>query len=259
MAWYSNAAARLGVLAQDVAADGSPVGSAVTMPGTGDMRVGMIGLTPIVARAGGGIYVAYPTGYPAMNRVRLWRVGAGSAPVRSRASGGTGSPPVTIAAASDGRLWVVWVANRGGAPHVLAQRSNRTASTFGATVDAGRPRGSPAAYRLGASPIGGALDVLANFNIGTEPRSASYHRRILPGLTLSASPRRLRRGSAAGRALRRQRRGRSGARRARESRRRIRPHRPGRTRDASTPGQAVTAKAAKPGYTAAQRRLRARG
>ena len=193
MAWYSSASGRLGVLAQDVAPDGSPVGSAVTMPGTGDMRVGMAGLTPIVARAGGGIYVAYPTGYPAMDRVRLWRVGAGSARQIARLRG-TGGSPVTIAAASDGRLWVVWVDNRGGAPHVLAQRSNRTASTFGATVDAGRPRGSPAAYRLGASPIGGALDVLANFNIGTEPRSATYHRRILPGLTLKAAPRRLRRG-----------------------------------------------------------------
>jgi hypothetical protein len=257
MAWYSNAAGHLGVLAQDVAAEGSPVGSAVTMPSTSSMRVGMIGPTPIVARPGGGIYVAYPTGYPAMDRVRLWRVGAGNAPVIARV-GGTGSPAVTIAAASDGRLWVVWVANRGGASHVLARRSNRAATRFGATVDAGRPRGSAAAYRLGASPIGGALDVLANFNIGTEPRSASYHRRILPGLRLRASPRRLRRGgpqdvrfvvSDAGDPVRGARvtAGRASGLTARDGRVTLR-----------LPGQAVTAKAAKPGYAAAQRRLRAR-
>ena len=193
MAWYSNAPGHLGVLAQDVVADGSPAGSATTMPGTSAMRVGMLGLTPLAARRGGGHYVAYPTGYPAMTRVRLWRVGAGNAPVIARV-GGTGSPAVTIAAASDGRLWVVWVANRGGAPRVLARRSNRAASRFGATVDAGRPKSSAAAYRLGASAVGGALDVLANFSIGTEPRSATYHRRILPGLTLKARPGRLRRG-----------------------------------------------------------------
>lgn len=257
MAWYSNASGHLGVLAQDVAANGSPVGSAVTMPGTSDMQVGMIGPTPIVARPGAGFYVAYPTGYPTMDRVRLWRVGSGNAPVIARL-GGTGGVPVTIAAASDGRLWVVWVHNRGGAPHVLAQRSNRAATRFGATVDAGRPRGSPAAYRLGASPIGGALDVLANFNIGTEPRSATYHSRILPGLTLRASPRRLRRGrpqdvrfvvSDAGDPVRGARVTAGGA--------------SGLTaQDGSVtlrlPGQAVTVKAAKRGYTAAQRRLGAR-
>ena len=257
MGWYSNASGHLGILAQDVAGTGSPVGSAVTMPNTSDMQVGMIGPTPIVARPGGGIYFAYPTGYPAMDRVRLWRVGAGNARVIARV-GGTGSPAVTIAAASDGRLWVVWVANRGGAPHVLARRSNRSAARFGATVDAGRPRGSAAAYRLGSSPSGGALDVLANFNIGTEPRSASYHRRILPGLTLRASPGRLRRGSPqdvrfvvsdAGDPVRGARvtaRGASG-RTTRDGRVTLR-----------LPGQAVTVKAAKPGYTAAQRRLRAR-
>ena len=257
MAWYSSASGRLGVLAQDVAADGSPVGSAVTMPGTGDMRVGMAGLTPIVARAGGGSYVAYPTGYPGMDRVRLWRVGAGSARQIARLRG-TGSSPVTIAAATDGRLWVVWVDNRGGAPHVLAQRSNRAASTFGATVDAGRPRGSPAAYRLGASPIGGALDVLANFNIGTEPRSATYHRRILPGLTLKAAPRRLRRGV------------RQDVRfvvtDARDPVRGARVRAGGASGltalDGSVtlrlPGRALTATATRSGYTAAHRRLPAR-
>ena len=257
LAWYSNATGRLGVLAQDVAADGSPVGSAVTMPGTGDMRVGMIGLTPIVARAGGGLYVAYPTGYPTMNRVRLWRVGSGSTSTIARL-GRTGSKPVTIAAAADGRLWVVWANTRGGVPHVLAQRSNRTASRFGATVDAGRPRGSAVAFQLGASPTGGALDVLTNFSIGTAPSSATYHRRILPGLTLRARPSRLRRGlpqdvrfvvSDAGDPVRgaRVRAGGASGLTAQDGGVTLR-----------LPGRAVTARAAKQGYTGAQRRLRAR-
>lgn len=257
LAWYSNAAGRLGVLAQDVASDGSPVGSAVTMPGTSAMEIGMLGLTPIAARAGGGFYVAYPTGFPRMTEVRLWRVGAGSAPTIARL-GGNGNQPVTIAAAPDGRLWVVWVDNRSGAPRVLARRSNRSASRLGAIVDAGGVKDSPASYRLGASPAGGALDVLANFNIGTEPRSATYHRRILPGLTLEARPTRLRRGERTSvrftvrdagdpvQGVKVRVGGTAGT-----------TNRSGRV-ELRLPGRTVTARASKRGYTPAAKRLRAR-
>ena len=256
MAWYSSASGQLGVLAQDVAADGSPIGSATTMPGTSDMQIGMLGRTPLVARAGGGFYVAYPTGYPSMNRVRVWRVGSGAAQTIARLH--TGNHPVALAAAPDGRLWAVWADSRRGAARILASRSNERATRFGAVVNAGRAARAPVAYQLGASPIGNALDVLANFNIGSSSRSATYHRRILPGLALSARPSRLRRGVrqsvdfvatdagdpvsgvrvAAG--------GVSGA----------------TARDGSVTlrlaGRAVTARATKSGYTSATRRLRVR-
>jgi hypothetical protein len=256
LAWYSSASGHLGVLAQDVAADGSPVGSAVTMPGTGDMAIGMLGLTPLVARTGGGFYVAYPTGYPRMNRVRVWRVGSGTAPAIARL--GSGNHPVALAAAPGGRLWVVWGDTRGGAARVLARRSNENATRFGAVVDAGRAARAPATYQLGASPVGNALDVLANFNIGTQPRSATYHRRIKPGLTLTARPSRLRRGVRQGvdfvvtdagdpvRGVRVTAGGASGA--------------TGRDGGVTlrVPGRTVTARATKAGYTSATRRLRAR-
>lgn len=193
MAWYSNAAGRLGVLAQDVAADGSPIGSAVTMPGTGDMRIGMLGRTPLVARKGGGLYVGYPTGSPAQTRIHLWRIGTGSTREIARVSG-SGNQPVAVAAADEGRLWVAWVRNRGGVPEVLARRSNRGATVFGATVDAGRAPGSMAAYHLDASAAAGALDLIGNFGIGVTSATAAFHRRVLPGLTLKASPGRLRKG-----------------------------------------------------------------
>ena len=51
------------------------------------------------------------------------------------------------------------------------------------------------AYKLDGSAAGGALDVLGNFNIGTTSTAVTSHRRILPGLTLRASPGRLRRGA----------------------------------------------------------------
>ena len=193
LAWYSNAAGHLGVLAQDVAADGSPVGSAVTMPKTDDMAIGMIGRTPVVARKGGGFYVAYPTGFPSQNRIRIWRVGTGDAPVIAKVSG-SGSQPVTVTADDGGRLWVAWAQNTNGVAQVLARRSNKAATVFGATVKAGRAPNSTAAYRLDASPFKGALDIVGNFNIGATSATAAYHRRILPGLTLTASPDTLRKG-----------------------------------------------------------------
>jgi hypothetical protein len=186
MAWYSNATGRLGVLAQDVNADGSPLGAPVTMPTTGAMNVGMLGRTPLVARRGGGFHVAYP----APGGVRVWRVGAVKAPVIARVDN---SPAVAIAAAGDGRIWVLWTKGFGD-PDVLARRSNKDATRFGATVNAGHPQDALQAYKLDASAAGNALDALANFNIGTTSRAVTSYRRLLPGLTLQASPSRLRNG-----------------------------------------------------------------
>jgi hypothetical protein len=186
MAWYSNATGRLGVLTQEVNADGSPGPGPRTMPGTGGMNVGMLGRTPLAARSGGGFYVAYPT----PTGVRVWREGGGQAPVVARIDN---SPAVAVAAAGDGRIWVLWTKGFGD-PDVLARRSNRGATRFGATVNAGHPGGAMQAYKLDANVFGNAIDVLGNFNIGTTTDAVTSYRRLLPGLTLSATPGRLRRG-----------------------------------------------------------------
>ena len=186
MAWYSNAAGQLGVRVQDVNADGSPVAGPLTMPGTSAMNVGMLGRTPLVARSGGGFYVAYPT----PSSVRLWRVGAAAAPV---VDGIDNSPAVALAAAGDGRIWVLWTKGFGD-PDVLARRSNGRATRFGATVNAGHPKDAAQAYKLDANAAGNALDVLANFNLGTTTDAVTSYRRLRPGLTLKAHPGRLRKG-----------------------------------------------------------------
>ena len=191
MAWYSNASGRLGVLAQSVNPDGSPSGAPLSMPSTSDMQVGMLARTPLAARSGGGLYVAYPTGYPSQNRIRVWKIGASRAPVVGRVS--SGSPAVAIAAAGDGRLWVLWTKGFGD-PDVLARRSNKRATKWGAVVNAGHPRDAAQAYKLDASAAGGLLDVLGNFNIGNSTTAVTSYRRIRPGLTLKARPGRLRRG-----------------------------------------------------------------
>jgi hypothetical protein len=258
MAWYSNASGHLGVHAQDVNADGSPVGAAVTMPGTDNMQVGMLARTPLAARAGGGFYVTYPTGYPTSNKVRVWRNGSGSAPLVASVKG-SGSPAVAIAPAGDGRLWVLWTKGFGD-PDVLARRSNKRATEFGAVVNAGHPSDAMQAYNLDASAAGGALDVLGNFNIGTSSSAVTSHRRILPGLTLRARPERLRRGEStgvrftvldAGEAVRGARVRAGGEAGTTDGK--------GRVTLSLTSRRPVRAKATHAGYTAATKRLGVRG
>ncbi|MEA2439381.1 MAG: hypothetical protein QOH76_805 [Thermoleophilaceae bacterium] len=195
MAWYSSAGGRLGVYAQDVATDGSPVGSAVNMPGTSNMAIGMLGRTPIVARPNGGFYVAYATGYPSLRSVRLWRVGALTS-TRLGNAGPSGNAAATLAAAADGRLWIAWKADRAGKPHVFARRSNKAANVFGATVDLGSPKGAASGYRLDASASDGTLDIFGSFSIGSSSDAATFHRRTFAGLTLRTKPTKLHRGRA---------------------------------------------------------------
>jgi len=194
MAWYSNATGHLGVWAQDVnPGNGAPAGAAINMPHTSNMNVGMIGRTPIVARPNnGGFYVAYATGYPALNRILLWRVGGGTSLVSKTTRNVT--PTTTVATDGNGRLWVAWTDVIKGKLHVLAGRLNRTASKYGAVVDAGRPAGASSIYRLDANATAGALDVFANSLIGVNPATATYYKRVLPGLTLLADPQKLHRG-----------------------------------------------------------------
>ncbi len=188
LAWYSNAVGHLGVKAQDVAADGSPIGSASTMPETDDEEVRLLARTPLAARTGGGFYVAYPDS----DLVRLWRVGTTDAPVIGRTQDSS-TPAVAVAAAGDGRLWVVWTEGFGD-PDVLARRSNAGATKFGAIVNAGHPDEAVEAYKVDASAAGGALDVLGHFNIDNSADAATSYGRLLPGLTLRANPRSLRAG-----------------------------------------------------------------
>ena len=190
LGWYSSASSLLGVQVQEVGAGGAPSGTPRTMPGTGEMTIGMQGRTPLVGRAGGGVYAAYPAPQ-AQNQVRVWRVGAGDAPIVARK---TGSGPVTIAAADDGRLWAIWDDKGGLGATIHARRSNRGATRWGAEVSAGRPGGTLQSYRLDASAVAGAVDVLGVFNLGTSTNGATFYRRLLPGLTLTADPGRLRRG-----------------------------------------------------------------
>ena len=88
---------------------------------------------------------------------------------------------------------MVWTEGFGD-PDVLAQRSNKSATRFGATVNAGHPKDALQAFKVDASATRGALDVLGNFNIDTSANAVTSYRRLLPGLTLQARPGKLRKG-----------------------------------------------------------------
>jgi len=75
-----------------------------------------------------------------------------------------------------------------------ARRTNAGARKFGAVVNAGHPRDAMQAYKVDASAVGGVLDVLGKFNIGTTTTAVTSHRRIKPGLTVKARPRAVRSG-----------------------------------------------------------------
>lgn len=188
VAWASNASGKAGVWAQALNADGSAAGAPRLMPGVlGSDFDQQLQRTPIAARAGGGVYVAYHGGYPTATRTVLWRVGAPKSVTVARSAS---EHRVTLSAGPDGRLWVVWSDLNG----IYAKRSNKAATVFGATVRAGQPHGTVSIYRVDASaaPDGG-VDVFALTSAGA---NSTWQARLLPGLTLRASPAKIRRGRA---------------------------------------------------------------
>ena len=185
LAWFSNANALPGVLAQGVAADGSPTGPQLRMPGSQVMLGGgTLARTPVVSRAGnGGFYVAYGLGYPTANQARVWRVGAAKTTLLDTTDANT---KMTLAPAADGRLWVVWTDGTFGTQRVLAARSNEQASAWGQPVDLGHAKAANQVYAVDANATPAGLDVLALFGIGTTSGGSTFVTRVQPGLTLKA-------------------------------------------------------------------------
>ena len=143
--------------------------------------------TPMVARVGGGVFVAGSAGYPTLSRVLVWRIDAsgripGGAFVVG-ADGAFGHQTPMLAAAPDGRVWVAWLEARPGRAMIAARRSNRAGTEWGEPV---RVR-APGAWLLGALNIAaqaGKLDVLGLMHTVSGVNSIQ-HTQLLPGLTLA--------------------------------------------------------------------------
>jgi hypothetical protein len=137
---------------------------------------------PVAARGGGGVYVAYPSGYPTTNQVRLWRIADSKSAVLATSKS---DHIVNLAGTLDGRLWVFWVER--STNEVFARRSNKTATSFGPAVKVKAAPGQQSAFKIDGNAQGtGTLDVVVLFG-GSNGQQAQWHTQFLPGLSLTSS------------------------------------------------------------------------
>ncbi len=130
---------------------------------------------PLVARQGGGLYLAYCSGYPRCTQVLLWRVGGGVVAIKR---GGQDIEDVNLARGPGGRLWVMWQ----DSGRLYASRTNPAASRAGAIVRTAPPPGTSSLWDVFGEGSLGTLDLFAHVQVGSS--SSTWHRQVLPGLTL---------------------------------------------------------------------------
>lgn len=206
LAWWPlpDAAHDKGIWVNEIdAATGTPIGAALHLPGSSvsfngrQESISTDTAVPLVARVGGGVYAAGPVGYPSAKWVRVWKLdevgGAPSATSVAVASGDAAKDNVALAAAPDGRLWVLWTQRTLNGLVVHARRSNATASTWGAAVTLAVPKAAYEVYRLAAGAQAGRLDLLAHLGVGSG--AGTWHTQILPGLSLQSSKKVLKAGT----------------------------------------------------------------
>jgi hypothetical protein len=197
LAWYSSAAGAEGVYVQDVAADGSPVGTAVRLPGSmtvyngEEHSVQQVTRTPFAAGHGGGdrhFYVGYTGGYPSPTTMQVWSNSRGARVVGS----GTSVHTPAVSTDDEGRAWVAWSEGGTGTTRLYARRSNVGGSVWGATVPVRLPASSSGCQTLyevtPENPIDGDLDIIATLSQDCLGPVTLWHTAIEPGLTLDARP-----------------------------------------------------------------------
>ncbi len=180
--YYSNITDDSGLFTQTVAPS---VGSRQFVPGsaTSDRKssLSIDQRMAITARLGApGVYVAYGSGYPTFTTVNLWRHGASNSLTVARAQG---AQDVHIAAAPEGRLWVMWW--RSG--RVYATRSNKAATRFGPLASLAPPGGTSSIWKVRGEGSLGPLDLFASVTTSSAGL-AFWHQQVLPGLSVSAKP-----------------------------------------------------------------------
>jgi hypothetical protein len=189
-----------GVFALGVdAASGAPAGSLVKLPGSTTNYQGATHSTcvlesevsrrePLVARVGGGFYVAGMGGYPTLDRVLVWRLDSSGTPVSTIVAAAARNVPHTepaIAAAPDGRIWVAWLQPIGtGGRAIVARRSNRAGTVFGAPVTAAAPPGGIGVGTVNLSAQADRVDVVAILGSAATGAKSLRHTQLYPGLTL---------------------------------------------------------------------------
>jgi len=130
-----------------------------------------------------GVFVAYGAGYPTFATVNLWRHGTSNAIVVAKVAR---AEDISIAAAPEGRLWVMWW--RSG--RLWATRSNKAATRFEPLASIAAPAGTSSIWKVKGEGSLGPLDLFASVTT-SGGGLAFWHQQVLPGLSLSAKPARV--------------------------------------------------------------------
>jgi hypothetical protein len=174
--WYSNVEGQDGLYVQQVA---PTIGTKVLVPESVDADGKMVAPDQRIAITGrpdaSGVYVASCSGYPSCTEVLLWEVGA-SSPIE--VASGTDIEDVNVAAAPDGRMWVMWQDAAEG--KLYASRSNEDVSAFGGAAEFDPATGATSIWKVAGDATDDHLDVLASMT--TPDALATWHTQVLPGL-----------------------------------------------------------------------------
>ena len=132
----------------------------------------------IAARAGGGVFSAYP---PDVSKVWLLRFGGPrkAVPVPKGARALTAG----VAAGPDGRLWVFY----GNEQQTFVTRTNKAVTAFEPVQTLKSPPGTVQYFRLEGEGSAGPLDLFADVTIDGTTKDGSYHTHVFPLLSLSVA------------------------------------------------------------------------
>jgi hypothetical protein len=173
--FYSNESATPGLFVNRIG-PGGPQGGRIPAPGAlqGKSILDPAGRTAVTGRIGAaGVFLAYGRGYPTYKTIAVWRVTAAKPQLVIPASG---ARHVNVAAAPEGRLWLVW--ERSGS--IYATRTNKAATRVGPATALKPPAGG-SVYRLNAEGSAGPLDLIANVGGGGQ---SLWHQQVLPRLQI---------------------------------------------------------------------------
>lgn len=185
LGWFSNATNDQGLYTQ-VITPGGKVGQPAFVPGSATANHASadqpLQRTPVTGRLGrNGVYLAYGAGYPSFTKVNLLRVGGKPRTVAN----GSGVKDVDLAAAPEGRLWVMW--DRAG--KYYATRSNRKATHFEPVTKIKPPPNTGSTFGLWGEGSRGSLDLLAS--AGTVNTVAMWHTQVRPRLSAGKKAKKL--------------------------------------------------------------------
>ena len=156
-----------------------PGGAPVRIPGSGAVQLRHpVAVTGRIGAA--GVFVAYTRGRSEfLGRAAVWDVAAGKSTMLGRSPGDLGA---SLAAAPGGRLWAFWYRRRPRA--LFAVRSNPEATRFGRIVRVRPPEEAKGIHELIGDGSAGPLDAL--MLVERRGSVGNWHRRVLPGLSLTA-------------------------------------------------------------------------